>query len=213
MELYIKAGPKDGDVGDCPFAHYVRCVLNYKKLEYKSLPCKPDSKPDWLIKELEGKMPCLKQGNLKMVESGTIAEYLEKTYPEPSLSIENMEEICKIQSGFFPAMAKLVKSTDYQEDLEQELMDQLKILNDHLEKDGFKYFAGSHVSLVDFNLGPKLYHMDIALKEFYPEIHDKMKTFTALNCYMETIFNEQAFKDSSYPKETILWGWSAARAK
>ena len=67
MELYIKAGPKDGDVGDCPFAHYVRCVLNYKKLEYKSLPCKPDSKPDWLIKELEGKMPCLKQGNLKMV--------------------------------------------------------------------------------------------------------------------------------------------------
>ena len=34
MELYIKAGPNDGEVGDCPFAHYVRCVLHYKKLEY-----------------------------------------------------------------------------------------------------------------------------------------------------------------------------------
>ena len=84
MELYIKAGPKDGDVGDCPFAHYVRCVLNYKKLEYKSLPCKPDSKPDWLIKELEGKMPCLKQGNLKMVHFTFYVHCLLKTVPCPS---------------------------------------------------------------------------------------------------------------------------------
>ena len=34
MELYIKAGKIDGEVGDCPFAHYVRCVMNYKKLDY-----------------------------------------------------------------------------------------------------------------------------------------------------------------------------------
>ena len=35
MELYIKAGVNDGEVGDCPFAHYVRCVLAFKGLEYK----------------------------------------------------------------------------------------------------------------------------------------------------------------------------------
>ena len=34
MEVYIKAGPS-GEVGDCPFAHFVRCVLNFKGLEYK----------------------------------------------------------------------------------------------------------------------------------------------------------------------------------
>ena len=34
MELYIKAGKIDGEVGDCPFAHYVRCVMNYKNLDY-----------------------------------------------------------------------------------------------------------------------------------------------------------------------------------
>ena len=33
MELYIKAGPDDGEIGDCPFAQYVRCVLAYKGLE------------------------------------------------------------------------------------------------------------------------------------------------------------------------------------
>lgn len=35
MELYIKAGPNDGEVGDCPFAHYVRCVLEFKGLQYR----------------------------------------------------------------------------------------------------------------------------------------------------------------------------------
>ena len=33
MELYIKAGPNEGEIGDCPFAQYVRCVLAYKGLE------------------------------------------------------------------------------------------------------------------------------------------------------------------------------------
>ena len=33
MELYIKSGPNDGEIGDCPFAQYVRCVLAYKGIE------------------------------------------------------------------------------------------------------------------------------------------------------------------------------------
>ena len=33
MELYIKAGPKDDEIGDCPFAHYVRSIMHYKGLE------------------------------------------------------------------------------------------------------------------------------------------------------------------------------------
>ena len=77
------------------------------------VPCKPDSKPDWLLNDpdLNGKMPCLRQGDLKMIESGAIVDYLEKTYPDPSLTTEGMAEAVQIQSTFFPALAKLVKST------------------------------------------------------------------------------------------------------
>ena len=39
MELYIKAGVNDGEVGDCPFAHYVRGVLAFKGLDYKVSNC------------------------------------------------------------------------------------------------------------------------------------------------------------------------------
>lgn len=124
-----------------------------------------------------------------------------------------MEEIFKVQSGFFPAMAKFIKAPSHQRELEENLLAQLKILNDHLMKMDSTFFAGSKISLVDFNLAPKLYHMDATLKEFYPDIHEKVKTYTALHKYMETMFEESAFKDTIYPRETIIWGWSAARSK
>ena len=70
-----------------------------------------------------------------------------------------MEEIFKVQSGFFPAMAKFIKAPSHQRELEENLLAQLKILNDHLMKMDSTFFAGSKISLVDFNLAPKLYHI------------------------------------------------------
>ena len=69
MELYIKAGPEDGQVGDCPFAHYVRSVMHFKGLDCKVIPCKPETKPEWLLNDpdLNGKMPCLKKDDFKLV--------------------------------------------------------------------------------------------------------------------------------------------------
>ncbi|KAL7565105.1 hypothetical protein ACA910_005113 [Epithemia clementina (nom. ined.)] len=46
MTLYLKAGPDGISVGDCPFAHYVRIVLEEKGLEYDLKPStKPPLKP------------------------------------------------------------------------------------------------------------------------------------------------------------------------
>ncbi len=149
MELYIKAGPEDGEVGDCPFAHYVRCVLNYKGLECEVKPCKQESKPDWLLSDaaLGGKMPCLRKGDFKMVESGAIVEHLEKTHPEPTLTSvdkEAMAAALEVQSSFFPALAKFIKTVDFDADLEQNLLAQAQKLNDHLAKEGNTYMAGKN---------------------------------------------------------------------
>ena len=156
-------------------------------------------------------MPCLRQGDFKMVESGAIVEHLEKTHPNPSLTIEGMSESVQVQSTFFPALAKFIKSPNHQADLEKSLMEQLKKLNTHLDEHKTKYFAGDEPSLVDFNLAPKLYHMDVTLEKFYPKTHEKALKMAALKKYMDTIFNEDAFKNCSCPRETVVWGWSAAR--
>ena len=124
-----------------------------------------------------------------------------------------MEKAVEVQSSFFPAMAKLVKSTKAQTDLEKAFLEQAKKLNDHLESQATKYFAGDALSLVDFNLAPKLYHMDITLAEFHPKIHEKAVKMKALKAYMDVMFAEEAFKATMYPKETVLWGWTAARSK
>ena len=78
MELYIKAGPEDGQVGDCPFAHYVRCVMHFKGLDCKVIPCKPETKPEWLLNDpdLNGKMPCLKKDDFKLVSSSSLQHFV-----------------------------------------------------------------------------------------------------------------------------------------
>ena len=78
MELYIKAGPEDGQVGDCPFAHYVRSVMHFKGLDCKVIPCKPETKPEWLLNDpdLNGKMPCLKKDDFKLVSSSSLQHFV-----------------------------------------------------------------------------------------------------------------------------------------
>ena len=68
MELYVKAGPDKSSVGDCPFAHYVRLVLALKKVDYKTIPMAPDNKPEWLLEDFGGKMPCLDFRGMRTVD-------------------------------------------------------------------------------------------------------------------------------------------------
>ncbi len=70
MDLYVKAGPDGKSVGDCPFAHYVRMVLKLKgvgDVNLHPLPNDPKAKPEWLVQEFDGKMPCLVREGKKIV--------------------------------------------------------------------------------------------------------------------------------------------------
>ena len=49
MTIYLKAGPDGTSVGDCPFAQFVRMVLEEKGLEYTVKPCVQETKPSWLV--------------------------------------------------------------------------------------------------------------------------------------------------------------------
>ena len=200
--------------------------MHFKGLDCKVIPCKPETKPEWLLNDpdLNGKMPCLKKDDFKLVsilfifidatfcfklshfwqiESGAISEFIEKTHPEPPLKIDNMDKATEVQSAFFPAMAKLVKSTKPQADLEKAFLEQAKKLNDHLDSQNTKYFSGETISLIDFSLSPKLYHMDVCLAEFHPKVHEKVMKMKALKSYMDVMFAQEAFQATLYPKETM----------
>jgi len=211
MELYLKAGPQgSSEIGDCPFAHYVRCVLQFKGLDYKLIPCTPDTKPSWLLNELNGKMPCIRMEEMKLADSGEIAKYLEATYKEPSLSDSNLEDAMAMQGPLFPAMARFVKSVEFDAQKEEHLIEELRKLDLHFASN--KYLTGNKLTLADYSLAPKLYHLDITIHHFYPDTRRKIKErFQHLENYMTQMFEDSAFDATKYPHDVVIWGWTNAR--
>ena len=223
MTLFIKPAADGTSAGDCPFAHYVRMVLHEKSLPYELRPCTQATKPDWLIDHYEGKMPALRHRKECYVESDVIAQYLDFFFPEPKLSPytkKEMEDAEDCTDGFFPAVARYLKSTENASEddlaLKENLEGALGKIESQLGRDGktgpFLAGDGEQITLLDCSLAPKLYHMSIGLKSFKDDAIDVETSFPKVKSYMDTVFDRDSFKDASYPEETVVWGWTNARS-
>jgi len=223
MQLYMKAGQDGKSVGDCPFAHMVRMVLEEKGLEYEVKPAVQETKPTWLIEYYEGKMPALRHRKECYVESSVIAEYLDFFFPEPPLQQDKkaMEEAEAAVEGFFPSVAKYLKHTpdgdDEDEELKANLESSLSKLEGHLKKEGrtgpYLVGNGEAVTLLDCSLAPKLFHMQTGLEAFKNNAIDISNQFPAVQAYMDAIFDRDSFqKTAEYGKDCLVWGWNNARS-
>ena len=212
MTLYLKAGEDGVSVGDCPFAHYVRMVLEEKGLEYSVKPCTQETKPDWLIENYEGKMPALRHQKECYIDSSVIAEYLEFFFSKdgeyPKLSPPAGSE--EILDGFFPAVAQFIKMIDNaDEEKIANLRAKLQVLDDHLK--GKQYLTGDDFSLLDCRLVPQLYAMYTCIDGYKDGLPNVAEEFPNLHAYYERSTARPSFQNSVYPKETCLWGWGNAR--
>ncbi len=223
MTLYIKAAEDGTSAGDCPFAHYVRMVLHEKSLEYELQPATQETKPDWLVDHYDGKMPALRHRKECYVESDVIAQYLDFFFQEPKLNpygSKKMEEAGECTNGFFPAVARYLKSTENgSEDdlaLKSNLEDALGKIETQLSRDGmtgsFLVGDGEQITLLDCSLAPKLFHLSVGLKEFKENAVDLAASFPKVKAYMDAVFERDSFKNALYPEETVIWGWSNARS-
>jgi len=224
MILYVKAAEDGTSVGDCPFAQYVRLVLEEKGLEYDVRPCTPETKPQWLIDLFEGKMPALRHRKECYTESEVIAQYLEFFFSNSiSLSKPSKHEMKSAEDaidGIFPSIAKYLKHTpdgdETDNELREGLVESLKRLDAHLstgDRSGpFLVGSGKEITLLDCGLAPKLYHMSVGLKEFKSNVIDIATSFPAVEKYMQTMFNRESFLNTMYSSETVVWGWNNARS-
>jgi len=217
MTLYLKAGPDQVSVGDCPFAHFVRMVLEEKGLEYDLKPSVQETKPKWLIEHYEGKMPALRHKKEAYVESDVIAEYLDFFFPDPPLKSRDVAATAAAEQaveGFFPAVSKYLKHTpdgDAEDaELKANLEESLGKLDKHLKTTGH-YLLGDQVTLLDCSLTPKLYHMKCGLEAFKDNAINVPEQFPAVQAYMDAMFARESFQKTIYPKETVAWGWGNAR--
>jgi glutathione S-transferase len=167
LELFVKAGPSGDDVGDCPFAHSVRMVLSAKGIECITTPCTPTSKPDWLADGFDGKMPCLLHDGEAIVESASIARYLDFFFPSTPLA-HSSPEVEAATGLLFPAVAAYLKAPDGNDAAELAALDAvLTSLSEFLRGSAGEFLGGAtSLGLGDCALAPQLYHLQVAGKHF-----------------------------------------------
>jgi glutathione S-transferase len=223
MTLYLKAGPDGRSVGDCPFAHFVRLVLETKGLEYDVQPATQETKPKWLVEYYEGKMPALRHRKECYVDSNVIVDYLEFFFPEPSLSStsSDMADAEAAMDGLFAAMAGYFKHTPDGDQVDMEkkqiLESKLATLNAFLSRPQrsagpFLVGDGSTIQRSDCRLVPILYHLVTGLNTFKKSGNLSLEqTYPAIQQYANAMFALPSFQKTMYPTETIEWGWGNAR--
>ncbi|KAL7536634.1 hypothetical protein ACHAXR_010921 [Thalassiosira sp. AJA248-18] len=220
MTLYVKPAKDGTSVGDCPFAHFVRMVLSEKGLEYDLVPSTAENKPTWLLDDYGGKMPALRHRKECYVDSEVIAQYLDFFFEEPELSVGGVvtEEAAAAVDGFFPAMAKFIKhdTNGDEEDVQKQaaLEEKLQTLNDHLSNNDTRtgpYLVGDgeQFTLLDCSVAPKLYAMDVCLKEIKDDAIDLSGKYPKVRQYMDALFERPSFQSTvEYGPETVVWGWT-----
>jgi len=212
--LYTKAGPDRKSLGDCPFSHTVQMALRLKGVDFDVVPCSQDTKPQWLLDEVDGKMPCVLHTGIPHIETSEILSWIEAEFPEPSLAVpDGAPEIARSGFGLFPAIARFTKNTDAskEEDLRVELQIKLAGLRAHIARFGFKFLCGDEPTLVDCDVLPKLYVLEHSTAHFkgfslanFPE-GDEVREYYNRGSALG------AFADGAYPSDVGIWGWGEAR--
>lgn len=162
------------------------------------------NKPDWFTKmNPEGKVPVMKFDEKWVPDSDVIAKSLEERYPDPPLA--TLPEKSSVGSKVFPAFVGFLKSKDPSDGKEQELLNELSSFNDNLKENG-PLINGEKISAADLSLGPKLYHMEIALGHYKNwSVPDSLPY---VKSYMKNIFSRDSFQKTIASYEDVVAGWA-----
>ncbi|XP_015058735.1 glutathione S-transferase DHAR3, chloroplastic [Solanum pennellii] len=190
-------------LGDCPFTQRVLLTLEEKHLPYDMKFVDLSNKPDWFLKiSPEGKVPLIKLDEKWVPDSDVITQALEEKFPEPPLTTP--PEKASVGSKIFPKFVAFLKSKDSGDGTEQALLDELTAFNDYLKENG-PFINGNEVSAADLSLGPKLYHLEIALGNYKNwSIPDSL---SYVKSYMKSIFSRDSFINTRALKEDVIEGW------
>nr|UVH34232.1 dehydroascorbate reductase [Liriodendron sp.]UVH34233.1 dehydroascorbate reductase [Liriodendron sp.]UVH34234.1 dehydroascorbate reductase [Liriodendron sp.] len=205
LEICVKeATGAPGVLGDCPFCQRVILTIEEKHLPYETKLVNLSDKPQWFLEiSPEGKVPVLKWGDKWVPDSDVITQLIEEKYPDPPLVTP--PEYLSVGSKIFSSFVKFLKSKDPNDGLEQALVDELKALDEHLKVHG-PYIGGENITAVDLSLGPKLYHLEIALGHF--KSWTIPKDLVHVHNYVELLFSRESFVKTKVSKEYVIAGWA-----
>ncbi|XP_073525586.1 uncharacterized protein [Phyllobates terribilis] len=205
FEICVKASvTAPNKLGDCPFCHRVLLTLEEKGLPYDMKLVDFANKPEWFLKiNPDGKVPVMKLDEEWVADSDILTSFLEANYPDPPLATPS--EKATAGSKIFSTFIGFLKSKDPNDGTEQALLDELSSFNDYIKENG-PFINGKDVSAADLSLGPKLYHMEIALGHFKNwSVPDSLPY---LKSYMKDLFSRESFVKTQPLHEDVHAGWA-----
>lgn len=221
IDLYCKSNADGTQIGDCPFAQFIQMVLLKKGVAYNIHPTLSSEKPAFLTDKHDGKMPAIVNKGVSMTDSLAIAEYLDKTFPTPTLTRAgalSYQEVLEKSAGFFPALSAYVKNLDAANDesLKAAVDVQLDLLDEIIRSTPGKYICGIEMTLADLYLLPQLFHAVVTMDhfkgyEFFVIGGEPIRP--ALENYLSRMMDLQEFnnKKAYYSADTVIYGWKVAR--
>ncbi|KAI9100285.1 hypothetical protein K1719_024503 [Acacia pycnantha] len=204
LEICVKASvATPSKLGDCPFCQRVLLTLEEKHVPYDMKLVDLQHKPEWFLKiNPEGKVPVINLDEKWVSDSDVITQALEEKFPSPPLGTP--PEKASVGSKIFSTFIGFLKSKDPNDGTEQALLSELGSLNEYLKENG-PFINGKDISAVDLSLGPKLYHMEIALghykKWMVPDSLPSVKS------YMKAIFSRDSFIKTRAQPQDVIEGW------
>ncbi|XP_019459154.1 PREDICTED: glutathione S-transferase DHAR3, chloroplastic-like [Lupinus angustifolius] len=204
FEICVKASVTTPNrIGDCPFCQRVLLTLEEKHLPYDLKLVDLANKPEWFLKiNPQGKVPVIKFREKWVADSDVITQTLEEKYPSPPLTTP--PEKTTVGSKIFSTFIGFLKSKDPNDGTEQALLSELTSFNDYLKENG-PLVNGKEISAIDLSIGPKLYHMEIALGHFKKWTVPDSLPF--LKSYMKAIFSKESFIKTRTQPQDVIEGW------
>ncbi|EOY03947.1 Dehydroascorbate reductase 1 isoform 3 [Theobroma cacao] len=197
LEVCVKASvTTPNKLGDCPFCQRVLLTFEEKHLPYDMKLVDLANKPEWFLQiSPEGKVPVAKLDEKWVPDSDVITQSLEEKYPDPPLVTP--PEKASVGSKIFSTFIGFLKSKDPTDGTEQALLNELSSFNDYIKE--------NKISAADLSLGPKLYHLEIALGHYKKwSVPD---TLPYVKSYMETIFSMDSFVKTRASPDDVIAGW------
>ncbi|CAL5221318.1 g3490 [Coccomyxa viridis] len=208
IEIYVKGTPATQERGDCPFCHRALLTLAEKHVPYKEEYIDFADKPKWLFDiSPKGAVPVMKdlENDKWIADSGDIVDYLEDKFPEVPLGKQDARP--HVAQKLFPSFVAALKADGAEfKEKEEALVGSLTEIDEYMQNHK-AYLGGDRPNAVDCMIAPRLYHIQVAMKELKGwEIPSNL---TNLHEYITRMQSRDSWKQTYYSPDKVLAGWKA----
>ena len=206
LELFVRAGHDGTSYGACPVCQRMFMILllkaNAGELTFTVTTINMAAPPQE-FKRLSNRLPVIVHGDDAWSDPDDIVKYIDDRFPYPPLAYDNREANDKVLN-LFSKFSFFIKNVSHKPD---PLNNELKKLNDYLNKSQHKFLCRDELDHLDCLMLPKLQHIRVAVRDL--KGWTIPASYTGLWRYMKNAYDSDVFRQTCPSDQEICNFWIA----